>query len=72
MVGRVRVVSILGGVDGGNMCCGTHVSNTAQLQCVKLLRVEQGRHAAGGGGGGGGGGEKTCLVVFVAGVRVVR
>lgn len=23
------------------MCCGTHVSNLAQLQCVKLLNIEK-------------------------------
>lgn len=38
-VGDIRVITI-DGVES-NMCCGTHVSNLAQLQCVKLLNVEK-------------------------------
>lgn len=38
-VGDVRVITIHG-VES-NMCCGTHVSNLAQLQCVKLLNIEK-------------------------------
>lgn len=56
-VGRVRVVSIAG-VDA-NMCCGTHVTNTAQLQAVKLLGTEAGKQG------------KT-LLIFVAGDRLLR
>ena len=32
----------LTGIDS-NMCCGTHVSNIADLQCVKLLHTEHKR-----------------------------
>lgn len=38
-VGQIRVINIEG-VDS-NMCCGTHVSNLAQLQAVKLLNLER-------------------------------
>lgn len=38
-VGDIRVITIHG-VES-NMCCGTHVNNLAQLQCVKLLNVEK-------------------------------
>ncbi|XP_006815860.1 alanyl-tRNA editing protein Aarsd1-B-like [Saccoglossus kowalevskii] len=38
-VGLVRVITIEG-IDV-NMCCGTHVSNLSQLQCIKLLGVEK-------------------------------
>uniref|UniRef100_A0A2P2I714 Alanyl-tRNA editing protein Aarsd1-like n=1 Tax=Hirondellea gigas TaxID=1518452 RepID=A0A2P2I714_9CRUS len=55
-VGGVRVVSITG-VDS-NMCCGTHVANTAQLQAIKLLCVE--------------GGKQTTLLTFLAGDRLLR
>ncbi|XP_018014786.1 alanyl-tRNA editing protein Aarsd1 [Hyalella azteca] len=57
-VGVVRVVSI-GGVDA-NLCCGTHVSNTAQLQTVKLLTAAPGKRSG-----------STC-VTFVAGTRLRR
>jgi hypothetical protein len=57
-VGAVRVVSI-GGVDA-NLCCGTHVSNTAQLQTVKLLTAAPGKRSG-----------STC-VTFVAGTRLRR
>ena len=42
--GPVRLVSI-SGVDS-NLCCGTHVSNTAQLQTVSLTHTEtkKGKH----------------------------
>ncbi len=44
--GPVRVVEI-GDVDGenldSNMCCGTHVSNLAQLQALKIVKAEKGK-----------------------------
>jgi len=42
--GKVRLVTIPG-VDA-NLCCGTHVRNTSQLQVVKLLHTEskKGKH----------------------------
>ncbi|XP_071103121.1 alanyl-tRNA editing protein Aarsd1-B-like [Haliotis cracherodii] len=40
-VGPVRVVTIEG-IDS-NMCCGTHVSNMAHLQAIKLLYTEKGK-----------------------------
>ena len=55
--GALRVVTIEG-VDAAT-CCGTHVRNTAELQCVKLLGTEHGR-------------THTTRVVFVAGGRVLR
>ncbi|KAK4305998.1 hypothetical protein Pmani_022144 [Petrolisthes manimaculis] len=55
--GEVRVVSIEG-VDA-NMCCGTHVSNLAQLQAVKLLYTERGK-------------AKKTLLYFMAGSRLLR
>lgn len=38
-IGDIRIITIHG-VES-NMCCGTHVTNLAQLQCVKLLNVEK-------------------------------
>lgn len=38
-VGDIRLINIHG-VDA-NLCCGTHVTNLAQLQCVKLLNLEK-------------------------------
>lgn len=38
-VSKVRVISI-GNIDS-NKCCGTHVSNTSQLQMISLLNVEK-------------------------------
>lgn len=38
-VGAIRVINIEG-VDS-NLCCGTHVSNLAQLQAIKLLHLER-------------------------------
>lgn len=38
-----RIVSIDEGRTDANQCCGTHVTNTAQLQCVKLLGLEPAR-----------------------------
>lgn len=38
-VGDIRVINI-DGVDT-NLCCGTHVKNLAQLQCIKLLNLEK-------------------------------
>lgn len=38
-VGSIRVVTIEG-VES-NMCCGTHVNNLSQLQCIKLLNIEK-------------------------------
>ncbi|CAB0009555.1 unnamed protein product [Nesidiocoris tenuis] len=40
-VGDVRIVTIAS-VEA-NMCCGTHVSNLAQLQSIKLLGFEKGK-----------------------------
>lgn len=37
--GPIRVINIEG-VDS-NMCCGTHVTNLAQLQMVKLMNIEK-------------------------------
>lgn len=38
-VGSIRVVTIEG-VES-NMCCGTHVNNLSQLQCIKILNIEK-------------------------------
>lgn len=38
-MGDIRVINIEG-IDS-NMCCGTHVQNMAQLQCIKLLNLEK-------------------------------
>ena len=56
VTGPVRVVSFEG-IDT-NTCCGTHVVSLAQLQAVKLLKVEKSGKAA-------------CKVHFVAGPRVL-
>lgn len=54
--GPVRVIRIEGQRD--NMCCGTHVTNLSQLQCVKLLYEEK---------------TKGCVNVhFVVGQRVPK
>lgn len=37
--GPIRVINIEG-VDS-NMCCGTHVTNLAQLQMIKLMSIER-------------------------------
>lgn len=37
--GPIRVINIEG-VDS-NMCCGTHVTNLAQLQIIKLMNIEK-------------------------------
>lgn len=37
--GPIRVIKI-GDIDA-NMCCGTHLSNTAQLQVIKLMNIEK-------------------------------
>ena len=37
--GPIRVINIEG-VDS-NMCCGTHVTNLAQLQLIKLMNIEK-------------------------------
>lgn len=37
--GPIRVINIEG-VDS-NMCCGTHVTNLAQLQVIKLMNIEK-------------------------------
>ncbi|XP_018784134.1 PREDICTED: alanyl-tRNA editing protein Aarsd1-B, partial [Bactrocera latifrons] len=55
-VGLARVVRIEG-VES-NMCCGTHVSNLSQLQCIKLLYAEKVKNA--------------INVHFVVGERVLR
>ncbi|CRK92116.1 CLUMA_CG005697, isoform A [Clunio marinus] len=54
--GPVRVINIEG--IESNMCCGTHVSNLAQLQMVKLLNIEKTKG-------------KT-IVKFLAGNRVFK
>ncbi|XP_031632208.1 alanyl-tRNA editing protein Aarsd1-B isoform X2 [Contarinia nasturtii] len=41
-VGDIRIIEIEG-IDA-NMCCGTHVSNLAQLQCIKLLNLEKNKN----------------------------
>lgn len=56
MSGPIRVIRIAG-IDN-NMCCGTHVSNLADLQLVKLLRSEKVK--------------KTTRVHFVAGLRALE
>ena len=55
VAGPVRVIE-MGEVDS-NMCCGTHVSNLAQLQAVKLLNAEKGKKG-------------KSLVHFLVGSRV--
>ena len=40
------------------MCCGTHVSNLSQLQCIKLLYAEKSK--------------SNVNVYFVVGQRVLR
>ncbi|KAH8397376.1 hypothetical protein KR222_000768 [Zaprionus bogoriensis] len=54
--GLARVVRIEG-VES-NMCCGTHVTNLSQLQCVKLLYAEKVK--------------SSILVHFVVGERALR
>ncbi|SPP86855.1 alanyl-tRNA editing protein Aarsd1-B [Drosophila guanche] len=54
--GLARVVRIEG-VES-NMCCGTHVTDLSQLQCIKLLYAEKVK--------------TNVLVHFVVGVRVLR
>lgn len=39
LAGPLRVVQI-GDIDK-NMCCGTHVTNLAQLQVIKLMNIEK-------------------------------
>ncbi|OWF35864.1 alanyl-tRNA editing protein Aarsd1-like [Mizuhopecten yessoensis] len=41
-VGPVRVLDIEG-IDGGTLCCGTHVSNLSHLQLIKFLFAEKGK-----------------------------
>lgn len=41
-VGGIRIITIQG-IDS-NMCCGTHVTNLAQLQCIKLLNIEKNKN----------------------------
>lgn len=38
-VGDIRVITIEN-IDS-NLCCGTHVRNLAQLQCIKILNAEK-------------------------------
>jgi misacylated tRNA(Ala) deacylase len=56
VVGPVRVVDIQG-VDS-NMCCGTHVDNLSDIQCIKLLHTETKKG--------------LTLLYFIAGDRVIR
>ncbi|KAL0271318.1 UNVERIFIED_CONTAM: hypothetical protein PYX00_008446 [Menopon gallinae] len=55
--GPIRVVEIVGLED--DMCCGTHVNNLIQLQCIKLLYAEKGKK------------HKTNLF-FICGGRVLK
>lgn len=55
-VGPVRVICIEG--IESNMCCGTHVTNISELQCVKLLHVEKNKN--------------KLLLHFLVGNRVLR
>ena len=48
VAGDIRVIEMVRGSGGeaeelidSNMCCGTHVSNLAHLQAVKLLHWEK-------------------------------
>lgn len=41
VTGPIRVVEIVGLED--DLCCGTHVNNLRQLQCIKLLYAEKGK-----------------------------
>ncbi|XP_017869358.1 PREDICTED: alanyl-tRNA editing protein Aarsd1-B [Drosophila arizonae] len=54
--GLARVVRIEG--IESNMCCGTHVTNLSQLQCIKLLYAEKVK--------------TNVLVYFVVGERALR
>ena len=54
--GPIRVINIEG-VDS-NMCCGTHVSNLAQLQMIKLMNIEKAKN--------------KILVHFLVGNRVLK
>lgn len=55
--GPIRIVEIVGLED--DLCCGTHVTNLTQLQCIKLLYAEKGKK------------NKTNLF-FVCGGRVMK
>lgn len=57
-VGDIRVV-VIDGIDN-NMCCGTHVTNLAQLQVIKLLNVEKSKR------------KNKCLLNFLVGNRVLK
>eukprot|EP00747_Dinoflagellata_sp_TGD_P217669 gnl/TRDRNA2_/TRDRNA2_90037_c1_seq1.p1 gnl/TRDRNA2_/TRDRNA2_90037_c1~~gnl/TRDRNA2_/TRDRNA2_90037_c1_seq1.p1 ORF type:complete len:310 (+),score=78.36 gnl/TRDRNA2_/TRDRNA2_90037_c1_seq1:62-931(+) len=59
VTGPLRVLEI-DGIDT-NLCCGTHVSNTAHLRQVKFLRVEHARDK----------GQSRARLHFVAGERVL-
>lgn len=54
--GPIRLVQV-GDIDS-NLCCGTHVSNLAHLQAVKLLYTE--------------GRKGKCLLYFLVGSRVLK
>lgn len=54
--GPVRLICIEG--QRQNMCCGTHVSNLFQLQCIKLLYAEKNKN--------------SVIVHFVVGQRVLK
>lgn len=56
--GPIRVVNIEG-IDS-NMCCGTHVTNLAQLQVIKLMNIEKMK------------GKGTVLLHFLVGNRVIK
>lgn len=54
--GPVRIICIEG--QRNSMCCGTHVSNLFQLQCIKLLYAEKSK--------------SSVIVHFLVGKRVLK
>lgn len=57
-VGDIRVI-VIDDIDQ-NMCCGTHVTNLAQLQCIKLLHWEKSKR------------KNQILLHFLVGQRVLK
>jgi len=57
VAGPIRIVEIVGMED--NLCCGTHVENLIQLQCIKLLYAEKGK-------------KNKSNLFFLAGGRVLK
>ena len=56
VIGEIRVLEI-NGLDK-NLCCGTHVQSTTDLQCIKLLRAERAK--------------QNTRIYFLVGDRVLR